>query len=201
MKKHIKSPQIFSGQIFYYESVIEDTEALINSIEFSDKGLSKSSLISSWQPWSASNDNYTFGEKKGVNPEATPTASAEVISIYNILKNTLEAYGQDYASSLGLDLGSQMPISISKYFTGSSMGPHTDSSPNPTTENISAVFYLNDDYVGGELRFPQQGVIIKPKAGSIVVFPSTPPFYHESLLITGGTKYISPDFWHSIKST
>jgi hypothetical protein len=189
-------PVVFAEKIFYYESVIEDPKGLVDAIELSNDDLSETSLISNWHSWSSSNGSYVFGERKITNPDAFISAAENVKLIFSLLKDTLLEYGQDYANTLGVSLGSQMPISISKYFTGASMGPHTDSSPNPTTEHISAVLYLNDDYSGGEIAFPDQGIVIKPTAGSLVIFPSIPPFFHESREITSGTKYMSPAFWH-----
>ena len=76
------------------------------------------------------------------------------------------------------------------------MGPHVDNYGQPNLQTLmSAVAYLNDDYEGGELHFPEQNVTIKPSAGSIVVFPSEAPFYHQSLPVTKGAKYMSPAFW------
>jgi predicted 2-oxoglutarate/Fe(II)-dependent dioxygenase YbiX len=188
------TPKIFAEKIYYYESVIDNPASLIELIEKTDDG-----LISGWSSWIVSDGSYVFGEKKVTNEMLYDSAAEESKLVFDTLSNTLSSYGNHYSEALGIDLGSKAPISISKYFTGTSMGPHTDSSPSPTTENISAVLYLNDDYVGGELRFEAQGVTIKPSAGSIVIFPSTPPFFHESLIITSGVKYMSPAFWHLLQ--
>ncbi len=37
-------------------------------------------------------------------------------------------------------------------------------------EHYSALLYLNDDYEGGELEFPNEQLTIKPKPGSLVYF-------------------------------
>lgn len=192
----LKTPKIFAEKIFYYESVIPNLSELVYLIESTDDSLNKDSLVSSWHPWIASGDSYVFGQRKTTDPSVYDLAAKSVKEVYDTLNNTLSAYGKDYADTLGIELGTQMPISISKYFTGTSMGPHTDSSPEPTTENVSAVIYLNDNYSGGEISFPLQEIKIKPSAGSIVIFPSVPPFYHESLEIKNGMKYMSPAFWH-----
>jgi Rps23 Pro-64 3,4-dihydroxylase Tpa1-like proline 4-hydroxylase len=194
MKKQKAS--IFAEKIFYYESVIESPKALVDSIEQLDLFEKNKKIISGWNSWTSSEGSYVFGKKKSTDKALYDQSSLEAQRVYDVLSSTISFYGQDYADTLSVPLGVQMPISISKYFSGTFMGPHTDSSPQPTTENISAVLYLNDDYDGGDLNFPEQGVKIKPKAGSLVVFPSVPPFYHESLLITSGTKYLSPAFWH-----
>ena len=57
--------------------------------------------------------------------------------------------------------------------------------------------YLNDDYTGGELNFKDQGIKIKPSAGSIAVFPSRSPYFHESLPVLSGEKYMTPGFWEN----
>ena len=42
----------------------------------------------------------------------------------------------------------------------------------------SAIFYINDDYDGGEIYFPNWDIEIKPKAGSLVIFPSNDEYVH-----------------------
>lgn len=38
--------------------------------------------------------------------------------------------------------------------------------------NISCLLYLNDNYGGGELQFPEYGFSFKPKPGDLAIFPS-----------------------------
>ena len=60
---------------------------------------------------------------------------------------------------------------------GSILHSHRDEDPGPNGEfdgkkrsHVCSVL-LNDDYEGGELLFDDQGKIVKPKAGSLVLFP------------------------------
>ena len=78
------------------------------------------------------------------------------------------------------------------------MGPHVDSSDPTNIKHpiISGVIYLNDDYLGGDIVFPNQNVTIKPKAGSLLLFPSSEPYVHHPHKIDGGVKYIVPLFWY-----
>jgi predicted 2-oxoglutarate/Fe(II)-dependent dioxygenase YbiX len=77
------------------------------------------------------------------------------------------------------------------------MGRHFDLHPFEGNETIlSAVIYLNDDYEGGELYFDQQDITIKPKAGSVIFFPSTPDFTHASLVVNSGQKEAIPLFFY-----
>lgn len=52
---------------------------------------------------------------------------------------------------------------------------------------MTFVFYLNDDYEGGEIHFPELNLKVKPKAGSVIMFP--PHLLHEAFDVKG-TKYI-----------
>ena len=54
---------------------------------------------------------------------------------------------------------------------------------------ISAIAYLNDDYEGGEIEFPNFEIKIKPKAGMLVLFPSNYAYAHIAHSVTKGTKY------------
>jgi predicted 2-oxoglutarate/Fe(II)-dependent dioxygenase YbiX len=54
---------------------------------------------------------------------------------------------------------------------------------------LSAICYLNDDYEGGELEFPNFGITIKPQAGMLILFPSNYAYAHIARPVTTGTKY------------
>jgi len=69
---------------------------------------------------------------------------------------------------------------------------------------ITAVFYLNDNYQGGdvEFRFVDDDINIikedytyKPSAGDIVVFLSGHPHYHGVKSVLEGEKYIIRTYW------
>jgi signal peptidase I len=67
---------------------------------------------------------------------------------------------------------------------------------------ITAVFYPNDEYDGGEISFRllgEEGVLkqidYKPKAGDIVMFPSGHPYYHGVRRVLRIPKYITRMYW------
>lgn len=75
------------------------------------------------------------------------------------------------------------------------MGSHVDSYNDPSVRPLmTAILYLNN-IVGGELYFKEQNIMLKPSPGSIVIFPSIEPFFHESLTVIEGEKYFVPVFW------
>lgn len=55
---------------------------------------------------------------------------------------------------------------------------------------LSALLWLSDDFAGGETEFPRQGVSLKPKAGTVAMFP---PFWthpHAAAPVESGVKYV-----------
>ena len=183
-------------KISYYKNVIDNPVFLINLIEDLDKNLTNSSSIPKWQEWIASGDEkYIFGYQKRFNDSVESDIDQDIQEINSILKKAIVGSSEDYSKHYSVNIGSLMPLSISKYSTGKSMGPHVDDYNNGDDPNISVVLYLNDDYEGGEINFPNQNITIKPEAGSIVIFPSVEPYYHQSLPVISGIKYMSPGFW------
>ena len=49
---------------------------------------------------------------------------------------------------------------------------------NKWSGHLSSVIYLNDDYDGGELYFPDQNLEIKPKAGDFITWPGNRWYQH-----------------------
>lgn len=192
------NPEILAEKIYYYEGVIKDPKEVVALIELTDSNLTSLDVIEKWHDWlSSDKDNkYVFGQQKFTDESKLNTSSDIVKILYLTLKNALTKVGKDYASKNDINYIEPEPISISKYIEGAYMGPHVDYHGEPNLRPImSAVMYLNDDMEGGELHFTKLGVKIKPKAGSIVIFPSVEPYYHMSTPVTSGVKYMSPAFW------
>lgn len=61
--------------------------------------------------------------------------------------------------------------------------------------DLAGLFYLNDEYEGGELYFPNQGVQFKPKVGAAYFFPGDMNYIHGITEITSGERYTCPFFW------
>jgi len=80
---------------------------------------------------------------------------------------------------------------IARFLTGYGMHEHFDiNRPN----DIATLIYLNSDYEGGEIYFPELNIYIKPQSGDLVCFPDTPDFVHGVKPITKGTRYTSPQW-------
>ena len=70
--------------------------------------------------------------------------------------------------------------------------------PNHTPQrDCTGLAYLNDDFTGGELVFPDRDVIIIPKPGLLVGFPSNHEFVHRVPKVLSGKRYSLP-VWFTV---
>lgn len=60
---------------------------------------------------------------------------------------------------------------------GVQLKAHTDQHTDPSIR-YATIIYLNDNYNGGELFFTNKNLELKPKPGSLVIFPGTEEFDH-----------------------
>jgi predicted 2-oxoglutarate/Fe(II)-dependent dioxygenase YbiX len=95
----------------------------------------------------------------------------------------------DYGYYWGVGINYYEAFNFVKYDgPGTHFKIHADHGPAYVT-TVSVVAYLNDDYEGGEIYFPRFNLTIKPKAGDVVVFPSTYVYEHASQDMISGKKY------------
>lgn len=86
-------------------------------------------------------------------------------------------------------------FNLLKYKGGQEYTAHYDGS-TLSGRSISPILYLNDDYEGGELEFVNFNLKIKPKAGTLYLFPSNYPYRHIAHPVTNGTKYAIVTWLH-----
>jgi hypothetical protein len=91
---------------------------------------------------------------------------------------------------------------------GDSHIPHADSEreehgrwvPNHTPQrDYTSLIYLNDNFTGGQLVFPDRDVVITPKRGLFVAFPSNHKFVHAVPNVLSGKRYSLP-VWFTMNS-
>jgi predicted 2-oxoglutarate/Fe(II)-dependent dioxygenase YbiX len=92
-------------------------------------------------------------------------------------------------------------VSLLHYGIGGHYLPHNDSEAiwihNDGTEvwrkvvdrDISVVYFLNDDFEGGELEFPELKLKVKPESGTMICFPSTHQYHHGVNKVTSGNRF------------
>lgn len=84
-------------------------------------------------------------------------------------------------------------------------GPDAGKPNNFPYYDLASLFYLNDDYSGGELYFPKQDIQFKPKMGAAYFFPGDMNYIHGVTEVVSGIRYTCPFFWtiksHKLEST
>lgn len=66
---------------------------------------------------------------------------------------------------------------------------------NSSRRYLSFLFYLNDDFEGGDTKFFDD-YTITPKCGSVLIFPPTWQYPHAGLPVDRGKKYILSTYLH-----
>lgn len=130
-------------------------------------------------------------------PELVGTDKEDVVNrlgeLYLTVRSTLEEH-------FGVDMD-LVNCSYQELSEGGSNPLHSDSTKLDGTPwrddgveeelEFSALIYLNDwgtDYTGGEIEFPLQNVVIKPKAGQLVLFRGDIDHIHEVKIVTSGVR-------------
>lgn len=79
-----------------------------------------------------------------------------------------------------------------RYQPGQQFKAHFDAVPGRRStgqRQLSGVAFMNENFHGGELLFPRQKRVIRPRTGDVVMFPSHYTHPHASQIITRGVKY------------
>jgi predicted 2-oxoglutarate/Fe(II)-dependent dioxygenase YbiX len=66
--------------------------------------------------------------------------------------------------------------------------------------DISIVLYINDDFAGGKLNFPDQSIKIEPRPGLLVAFPSTGHYKHAAEPTQDGER-LAVVTWAAVKGS
>lgn len=97
-------------------------------------------------------------------------------------------------SFLPEDIEIRGPGTAQRQYAGVPLAAHYDQYTDPSIQ-YAAIIYLNDDYVNGELFFPNKNFEIKPPVGSLVIFPGTEEFTHGVKAPgEGPIRYVLPSF-------
>lgn len=105
--------------------------------------------------------------------------------IYNYVKNVISKIYIINPEIKELVLGD---IIFTYYTPGSYLKAHRDDYNGGTNTLYTAVLYLNDDYTGGELEFPESNLKYRPKAGCVIIIDNHE--LHQVNTILEGKRYI-----------
>lgn len=213
---------ILEKNVYYYEDSIENLEELIQTINDLDE-IEKESNTSSWVEWKIG--DFICGYNKKYEADTIKNLTEPVKSKMSFIYETIQKSFYNVCKDYGSFVEDQTePIfhplfNISRYEVGGGLGPHFDQGYEGNTLKYTLVAYLNDDYQGGEISFKlshykdpnELGHVdddyvsaekqqhfdfgLKPKAGSIIVFPASPPYRHTVHSVKGGSKWMVQSHW------
>jgi hypothetical protein len=116
--------------------------------------------------------------------------------IENIIKR---AFKHHAATAFGQQIAWMEAPQVLRYEAGGLYGPHADGDHfNAATgmwqkvldRDASLLLYLNQDFTGGELSFPQFNYRYQPVQGDLLFFPSNGHYAHQALPVTSGVRFV-----------
>jgi len=137
--------------------------------------------------WDGSNDGSGLKEWYGNQLRIGRNNLKEKYQEYNDFMSMLQERSKPiFSSEYGISEFNYLPINSVSRRIGPGLGVHTDEiSPNhpqynPLEKIITHGFvvYINEDYEGGEIFYPQKDLSIKPKALSLVMHPGNKEYEH-----------------------
>jgi hypothetical protein len=207
---------VLADNIFYIENAFPEADRFIKEIEEHESNQETHSVIPPWENWYHSKTVNDLGEiinssikgqQKLFDWDITATNNNNVWPrpeinfndvAHNLVKPTIDLIDKQYLKVL--DIWCEKTESekieyvsknylLRKYYEGGETKLHIDRNMNRplNTNDWTVLFYLNDDYEGGELYFDKYNIELKPSAGSAVIWPWTTS--HGGKKVLRGEKY------------
>ena len=127
--------------------------------------------------------------RRGLRDPLRPTKE-EILheQIFDRFERDFTLACQKYVQDFQVPVSQKEDYEILKYNEGNFFINHIDDGLF-MTRKVSLVYYFNDNYSGGEIVFPRTGVVIKPKANQLALFPANYMYNHNVSEVTSGTRY------------
>ena len=194
-----KPTYVAGGAVAVYENAWENGDVTVSDILEMTKN---ASLGVKFFP------SQTNSDPVNSNKQSIRTSHGLSISRYAIFNKTMQSINDKCHNliSLALDnykeifkidqeIKNTEPYTLLRYSGGEQYGFHYDGG-TVSKRSISVLIYLNDDYEGGEIEFPNFKLKIKPKAGTLILFSSNYAYGHIAHPVTSGTKYVIVTWLH-----
>lgn len=187
--KEIYPNATIGGAIDIFENIWPNPEETIDLLE------NQASIPESGFSWnraetigSGINQDYRTNYTANISYIARSNSNDICSNIHNQFYFMLMSSAIPYAKKHGIDQLIHEDYSILRYSGGQSYSAHSDGSTY-TARSVSAICYLNNDYLGGEIEFVNFGIKIKPDPGMLILFPSNYAYSHIAHPVTSGIKY------------
>lgn len=122
------------------------------------------------------------------------------IDIYNLIDSYIDKMQVVLENKYSARLRKRPPVIVC-WRAGDFQVPHADKQvqdgrPNAFIDyDINSLFYLNDDFVGGDLFYPKHGIKISPKSGLAVSHPGDIEYLHGVTPVLSGERWVIPSFY------
>lgn len=182
--------------IFVYSGIIEDYQTLPNDIEEGMISANKQWIQSEIKKYDSTEVDTSARDTLAVGIPYRDKISEDFTNFDeaftgNLSNKFLSGFGPaeaDYKAEHQFHTTWHDQYSILKYGVGQKFINHIDDHKD-FHRRISTVYYINDNYLGGEIVFPRFNLQYKPKADELLIFPSTYVYNHSVLPVTEGTRY------------
>jgi len=189
--------EVVAPGIVLFKDIVPDYKELIKEIEFVANSPSKvirwkRALVGSDATGSAKSEHRN-NSSMGLNAEWSSLENQELAAGGHLaakMVGLMDLCYTEYKKIYPAVNSAEMPIApiVLKYQTGQEYKMHADAGGG-NNRVLSLVWYVNDDYVGGELEFPYFNYKLKPPANSMIFFPSNYIYAHIAHPVQENTKY------------
>lgn len=138
-----------------------------------------------------SRDTSTFGVSylgEVVDEDQGSASNIFMNTLNNLFFKNFDPLEKDYMSFYGIATNWHDTYGVLKYGMGQKFTNHIDDH-ELYHRRVSTVYYLNEDYTGGEINFPRFNITFKPKANQMIIFPSTYVYNHSVSPVIEGERY------------
>lgn len=112
----------------------------------------------------------------------------------NIVKNVFDKIKKEINAILDKNIYEYTGFNtIYRSVIGQEMKTHSDSGLGPKFK-YGVVLYLNDEYEGGEIFYPNLGLEFKPEAYSLLIHPAHEAYRHGVKKVSSGIRYSMTTF-------
>jgi PKHD-type hydroxylase len=186
--KNVKEIEVkkFKHDIFYVENFLTDSECDGLAKYFDNEG----------QAW----DFIAFYGASGKGLQDT----SPILLNYGLPENFIQELRTTMLEHVEIVFERKLKANTShaqKWGVGGFASPHSDNSdfdgvPNAFEINkYVTLLYLNDNFDGGEIYFPQHNIEIKPQKGMLLSFPGGHENIHGVREVTSGERHTMMAFW------
>ena len=117
---------------------------------------------------------------------------------HEIVREVTRSFSECVMPFFNVQLAAFEPPTVLRYGPGGKYGPHSDNELWDSQQRLwlktlnrdfSILIYLNEDFEGGALSFPNFQYKIRPETGMLVAFPSDHRYLHAAEPLISGERY------------